>query len=899
MGDYHIRALSTPLTPNHIRPNQDRKPSRMTLPPDSTITQTHSEEEAENNDPFVTTPPRKTKTQASKPATLRSKANTPLHKRFLEEVTMSPGTTCTPPRTPSRSPTRNKKAGNQTLEVGQNGFYFSMEIPERKIVASRPASRAATPDVKTGRVTPSPEKRIGRLTPGTMTPGRLSPSPKKESKSEVKDTPTGGGRVRDILRKNLFGTPTKKVTKPGRREGESSGVNMSPSKDRGCQLQMTDGSGDEKTLEAAAGIASTQSVAHKPGPSAQPTASLSNSFSSPALQNADMSPTQDRTPEPAQRTAAPSAGTAGTAPQPDPRKVSASTPSNIGHLMANHSNKGAKVQALPATGGTELMPTPLRKMQEKLSLSSPYALRKEKSIEVSDTATTQRTGTTMPPVSTLAHNLAAMAGTTSLNAQACDRAERIPIAPSKKENAARKQNRLLRLLPSPITTPIPVMSSRSDTATTPSFPSPLSPSRPGLSSRSKSFGTPAHLRSSMQEDMFKVQESLKRSLGQEVFEKAASRPTTPMSPSAATSRPSTAATNRSTNRVKPAIRPLSVVGPPKPNATGTTQAVPRKPLTTAARKPRPKSMIVGSAKVLETLASQIDSPRERAKLRSTGAAAPIQQNKAAVPRPSTAPWMSRGSTQAATTRKPVGTQPTARTTKSPGSGGIYQPKRVTLPTPTAEPGPVKQRVVSAEVIADRVAAWNKEDSQQTAPKPVARFPVRTKSVKTLTKPDSKPAVKPAPKSAASPGLGRVSTPEPKAINNDSGTAESFTPPGFPTQLPMSPSKKLLVAPTTPAPSRGADKDARKQRLQKAHRNAPPNNVRNDHVGASSAAAQLRAARPVATPGETPANKRHTWVGGLDEEDPNRYRTPSREVQSRLDEAIDRKIQEDRRAAGWI
>ncbi|KAJ4405832.1 hypothetical protein N0V91_004941 [Didymella pomorum] len=587
----------------------------MTLLLEATTAQAPRNEEVENKDPFVTTPPREAKSQSSKPATPSNKANTPLHKRFLQEVNMGPDTASTPPRTPSRSPTRNKIASKQTLEVGQNGFYFSMEIPERKIVASRPASRAATPEVKTGRVTPSPEKISGRLTPGRVTPGRLSPSPKKDTKSEMKGTPSGGGKVRDILRKNLFGTPTKKVTNS--RWGDVD-KKMSPSKDGRYRSQTSD------------------------------------------------------------------------------------------------------------------------------------------------------------------------------------------------------------------------------------------------------------------EDMFKVQESLKRSLGQEAFEKAASRPTTPISPAAAASKRATAVPDHSTNPSKLAARPLSMISALEPNA----HSVPRKPLTTATRKPRPKSMIVGSAKVLETLASQIDSPRERAKLRSIGAIVPTQQSKFAVSRPSDAPWTSRGSTQATTTRKPVGAQPTVRTTRSAAPSSNSQPKRAALPTPTAAPRSSKQRVVSAEVIADRVAAWNKEDSRPPALKPAPKLPVRSKSVKTL----SKRTVKPAP--AARPASGRVCTPEPKDTNNDSGTAESFTPPGLPTQLPMSPSKKLLVAPTTPAPT---SKDARKQRLQNAHRRPQPPSV----------AAQLRTPHPVATPATTMVNKRHTWVEGFDEEDHNRYRTPSKEVQSRLDEAIDRKIQEDRMRAGWI
>ncbi|KAL1643241.1 hypothetical protein SLS61_009340 [Didymella pomorum] len=845
----------------------------MTLLLEATTAQAPRNEEVENKDPFVTTPPREAKSQSSKPATPSKKANTPLHKRFLQEVNMGPDTASTPPRTPSRSPTRNKIASKQTLEIGQNGFYFSMEIPERKIVASRPASRAATPEVKTGRVTPSPEKISGRLTPGRVTPGRLSPSPKKDTKSEMKGTPSGGGKVRDILRKNLFGTPTKKVTNS--RWGDVD-KKMSPSKDGRYRSQTSDVSGSGRPMkEAAANITSTSTISQKPDPSTQSSAQLSSTPATSATPTKVMSKGQSHTTRAYPESPLPAVAAAS---RLDSTRASpTSTPSNIGHLMANHSNKSAKVQTLPTSGGMESMPTPLRKMQERLFLNSPHVLHKKESTETDVLATPPKTGTVLTTTSALNLKGAATQNVgASPDARAYDAATTITKEAPQGPRTMPQGNRLTKLLPSPITTSSPASSSRPNTATTTSFPSPSTPSRPGLSSRSKSFGTPARIRSSMQEDMFKVQESLKRSLGQEAFEKAASRPTTPISPAAAASKRATAVPDHSTNPSKLAARPLSMISALEPNA----HSVPRKPLTTATRKPRPKSMIVGSAKVLETLASQIDSPRERAKLRSIGAIVPTQQSKFAVSRPSDAPWTSRGSTQATTTRKPVGAQPTVRTTRSAAPSSNSQPKRAALPTPTAAPRSSKQRVVSAEVIADRVAAWNKENSRPPALKPAPKLPVRSKSVKTL----SKRTVKPAP--AARPASGRVCTPEPKDTNNDSGTAESFTPPGLPTQLPMSPSKKLLVAPTTPAPT---SKDARKQRLQNAHRRPQPPSV----------AAQLRTPHPVATPATTMVNKRHTWVEGFDEEDHNRYRTPSKEVQSRLDEAIDRKIQEDRMRAGWI
>lgn len=871
----------------------------MTLLSEPTATQTQNEEEVENKDPFIITPPRKNthRTQTTTPATPKSKANTPLHKRFLEEVTMSPGT---PPRTPSRSP---KTGGKEEvmLEVGQNGFYFSMEIPERKIVGSRPTSRAATPDAKpSGRAIPV-RPTTGRLTPGGLGQGRLSPSPKKDVRSEVKGS--GTGRVKDILRKNLFGTPTKKGLKMGwgagkEEVGKGSGVNLSPSKEQSerpvpkCELRTCEGSGSERAQN---GNTAESASEHAIAPSAiQDSTTFTQLFSQPssslapsAMQKSDMPPDQHQAPMTAPLTPAP---VANAAPLSDSRKAPvASTPSNIGHLMANHSNKSAKVQTLPTTGGLESMPTPLRKMQEKLGLRSPHVVRKERSSEEgsrSSTATSN-TGTVMSPVSALAINdIAPMKVKATPGARAGEAPGVTTAVASDGGHVISKEARLTQLRPSPITTASSTGPSRPSNATTPSFKSPLTPSRPGLSSRSKSFGTPARLRSSMQEDMFKVQECLKRSLGQEASQKTASRPATPMSPTVVASRPSTSTTNHSTTTVKQAMRPVSTVGPPKSNATSTTQVVPRRPLNTAACKPRPKSMIVGSAKVLETIASQIDSPRERAKLRSTATASTAQHGKPIVSRPGAAST-SRASKPIAAVQKPekpVGTQPTVRKTKSAALRAV-QPKRAALSTPTAVSGSARQRVVSAEVIADRVAAWAKEDSQQTAAEPAPKLPVRSTSVKTLHKSAVKPAVKStiksADRSAAKQSRERaVKTPEPKDTKADSGTAQSFTPPGLPTQLPMSPSKKLLFAPAAPVPAL-APKPTKKA--------APP----------PSATAQLRLPPPARTPARTPANKRHTWVDGMAESDPNALRTPSKEIQNALDKAIDRKIWEDRRRAGWI
>ncbi|KAF2621976.1 hypothetical protein BU25DRAFT_452373 [Macroventuria anomochaeta] len=846
-----------PFQPNpKFGPLQSRqqKPPRMTLSTETRTTFGTSEIENENKDPFVVTPPRKrdlTK-ETTSPATPKSKS-TPLHKRFLEEVTMSPGTLSTPPRTPSKSPKRGHTS-KQMLEVGQNGFYFSMEIPKKKITPRR----AATPDGRTF--------------------GGQSPSPLKEKKSEVKggETP-GGGRVKDILRKNLFGTPMKKATKFGRGDQEKgdvektgTAVRISPSKDRSWQSmlkrepQPSEHSGSESaqngtTTEAATEHAVAPAITQDSSRSAEPSAPPPSTMTPSTMQNPVMPPDQQQT-----------------APALDLQKASAaSTPSNIGHLMAGLRNKSSKVQMLPTTGGLESMPTPLRKMSERLGLRSPHVVRKGKvdgdGDGKSSPAAMSKTETLRLPISALDLRSAAKRenGSASGTSAVVGATTTAQMA-SKEGHAMRKEDPLAQFRKYPTAVASPVVSSRPSTATSSSFAFPSTSSRPGLPNRSKSFGTPTRLRFSIQEDMYKVQESLKRSLGQDFsFQTNGTNHATPMSPTVAAASPGASARDHSKSNARKAARPVSMVGPAKSNEVSSTEAGPRRPLNTAARKPRPKSMIVGSAKVLETIAAQIDSPRERAKLRSAAATSSSTQTGPTTSRPGIAASTSQGPKATTTTQELKKPQPTVRTTKSAALRAAAHPKRAAPPAPAATSGLQKQRIVSAEVIADHISSWNSEDRKNA----VQKIPVRSKS----TKASNKPAVR---------GMGKrkVVTPEPKNTKDtkaDSGTAQSYTPPGNPTRLSSpvkSPSKtRLTVLPATPAT---------KPKI------APP----LSHA-APSHAAKLRTPHPA----RTPVIQRTAGMGRNDglEEDLNALRTPSKEIQSALDRAIDRKIEEDRRRGGWL
>jgi hypothetical protein len=195
----------------------------------------------ENIDPAATPPSPPTK--HSSPSTpLSTPKFTPLRRRFLEEVTMSPAS---PPQTPSGKKRDSPNKGRESpakpkLEVGKNGFYFSCELPMSKVTPKKngtpggrtqrsrtpsptkdgtkgtPLRREATAKQAISR-SPSPVRQTPTRTPrrsplrdtGTapqnMIPtfARATPTPSKETMSQ-KHSPT----------KHLFDTPSQKLATP-------------------------------------------------------------------------------------------------------------------------------------------------------------------------------------------------------------------------------------------------------------------------------------------------------------------------------------------------------------------------------------------------------------------------------------------------------------------------------------------------------------------------------------------------------------------------------------------------------------------------------------------------------------------------------------------------------------
>ncbi|KAG9197896.1 hypothetical protein G6514_000735 [Epicoccum nigrum] len=787
------------------------------------------------------------------------------------------GSPCTPPRTPNRSPTAACKGGENakpTLEVGQNGFYFSIEIPEKKILprsgVATPERRAKTPDMKKaatfgrgdeGRVTPN----AGRLTPNA---GRMTPSPEKQQRSEVKT----GGRVRDILKKNLFGTPRGQTSRPASPLKLKEEDRMSPAKSCGTTSKASDGNRSEggSRSERAPMHASSERATGAP---------LADSDTSRCSQSADLpSATLELPlePQPAvcsvvrQQTPSINSTTPVPAKQSSVAKQkpsAVSTPFDIGELMANHSIKSSKAQPLPVSG-LEGMPTPLRKMSERLGLKSPHVVRKEKTDRNGETTATapmneEGKGTSVSDVTTTPTSVS-----------------------SPQRFTIRKGDRLPQLLPSLGTTISPVPSPyQTSTVTTPAFSSPATPSRPHGPGRVKSSGTPARLRSSMQEDMYKVQESLKRSLGPDVFQAVnSSSPATP-SPATAPAREVTGSstTARPTGALKNKTRPVSVYASAKSKESeiGTAQAaVPRRPLNTATRKPRPKSMVIGSAKMLETIASQLDSQIDRAKQRS---ASSTQQAVLTTSRPGTAASTEQGSKTTPKASKPP---PTIRTTKAAALRAAAHAKDAAgSKPPTRAGGPQRKSVAGADRVVQRKPPSRPASAAATAPAPAPK-PKPLARAKSVKAPSREPNKAPPPKRAS------PKTPEPpRDAKKDSGTFErkqeqSFTPPGQPTRLP---------GPARPR--------SRTQLVDIIDPAAAPALFRAPPFGVEQAAEEGRNRIPLGPRPAPPAIQVARHVSH--EVKASALQSPSKEIQSSLDAAIDRKIAEDRAwarqmaGAGWF
>lgn len=301
----------------------------------------------ENIDPAAGTAP-SSPNKLFSPSTPKS---TPLHRRFLQEVTMSPAT---PPSTPSRNRRRSpsearESPSKQKLEIGQNGFYFSYELPMRKVTPKKNA-------------TPTKD-------PGGGTPTRRTPSPLK-NESPVKQNPTNF----------IFSTPTKKTPKERGAETPTRRT-PSPLKER-CVKQ----SPARKLFDTPAKSGKLTPVRRAIDGNGSPKKVIraASRFPTPMPSIPPQCFTNVTDGDGASTIASSSATTKLHSGPPRIKKAvqtTKSTPSNIGHLIANFNSGAYNARdwtAAERMGEAKVSPapTPLRIASEKLHLgASPAFLR--------------------------------------------------------------------------------------------------------------------------------------------------------------------------------------------------------------------------------------------------------------------------------------------------------------------------------------------------------------------------------------------------------------------------------------------------------------------------------------------------------------------------------------------
>jgi hypothetical protein len=147
--------------------------------------------------------------------------STPLHRRFLRSISMSPAIPS--PSTPTRNspakarptPAHRKSESPIKLEVGQNAFYFSIELPVSKITPKKngtPTIKATTPGRDIGTPgTPTKTPTVKELAAryqetDSGTPTRKS-SPLKHASPVKEDHSTTPARTRSPVKQSPAGAP--------------------------------------------------------------------------------------------------------------------------------------------------------------------------------------------------------------------------------------------------------------------------------------------------------------------------------------------------------------------------------------------------------------------------------------------------------------------------------------------------------------------------------------------------------------------------------------------------------------------------------------------------------------------------------------------------------------------
>jgi hypothetical protein len=769
--------------------------------------------------------------------------STPLHRRFLQKVAMSPATR---PHSPMReksnttakgreSPTKGRDSPTkQQLEVGQNGFYFTCELPMSKVTPKK----IGTPDTATPRSrTSSPIKEMSskkgvpsrRASPTRQTPSKARPtSPLKNIStptdrkpvSPLKNTPksTIGRSPEKSTPAKVFSTPFQKTATPDPTK-RAQGIKVSPTKSIKLASKFTQKCSSTPTpilrippecLKDVTKKEVADAVRNAPAISGSTNLTSSTTYEH-AIEAHRVKPTREKS-------------------------------FNIGDLMVGLKEYTSKPRDAEefARGEANMSgpPTPLRRAAEKLQLATVVTIPHESYSKRPNVLEEPQ-----PPES--AHEVVA-----SNQVALPIRTRQLPLQCS----------------------PLPFTSSGSETEQEEVISPSKTQTKRQVSHQEKSnvprptpmrAGTDLVIIHAMQENMDKMQQSLRSSFGPTLAQHdtansnsyefpamsstgldstrdtpITSRPKRTLIQTASdTSACSSASSVRASMLMKPkhhsgAVTPSATRKPHRPHV-GQTPTQARMELLATLKEPHTTEWLeetrggtVSSALVVPTVTPKKTKPFRGGIPRSA------RQSVFDSPAPSKAPSTPKVPT---TSRKSLYTTPHPTNTHH-----LAQDKTSNPPyDPKLDPRPCEQKFASAIDIADRVAEWNSED--------------RKKAV------------------AASPRT-RMKEKTPKRVKFTG--KESHTPTGSPTRC-TSPGK--LSSPVKP-PQPHSQPTPRTAKLKTP--TAPPKTP----FPKKTLASRLHTSHP-----RTPENTRLPIL------DRNALRTPSKAIVTSLDAAIDRKIEEDARS----
>ncbi|KAF2832541.1 hypothetical protein CC86DRAFT_401307 [Ophiobolus disseminans] len=872
--------------------------------------------------PAPSTPPRR-----------KRSTSTPLYRRFLHEVDMSP---TTPPRSPSRekssspnkrseSPTKGRSTPvngrdsptKQKLEVGLNGFHFTCELPMSKVTPKK--NTGGTPK----RGTPSPIKMeampldadTDRKSPGKQVPGKApvgsplrkagtpattaSKSPRPAAIDNTnKATPTKvlcGTPSRNAVNGSLkvytpakarFGTPLRKVATPDPTKRTGS-ARRSPTKSLEMASKYAQGplSGPKTTPHKGLGEGSNKSIAESKN-------NAHHDAGSPSTRQplAHKSTTE--------------------APRLKPvREIS----HDIGTLMANlqtlkHQRGNPAVAKRTGQSNISAPPTPLRQAAKGLEVAPIIRYKANDSTSVTNEAPVLSSPKPSPEVT--AEKIIGKANISAPPSppQAAEIAG-TPLPTRAYGSSVNPTDIMAQIITSsPFKSPRmprPPVNFRSHTTKAPFQYPPLlfPPSEPELIAKpdlpsphtklrfSKTFrrvGTDPMVLLAMHNEMDNLKQGLSSSLGLPYTFPSYGPANDFQLPNMASSLTDVTkksrrklertaseisnASNTTTSSIS-TVRASMLINPKEPDATPKVTHKARWPYVgPSPAQARRKELVVAKkmdAKQVGVVISTDPKPNSRTVRKSVPKplAKPHNLPKASganktPARPRATPSLTRTKPSVTPAKPPFngGIPQSARTSvfESPGRAPTAKVpaslRKLVLDTPNTipshdsrtEPRTQGRRFASATDIADRVAQWNSEDKKRAT-----RSPPKDKVKETI----------PSKLNEAS---------YTKAKQDGSTTPKSSPTKLSPTRLPLPPSPQYLRPPP-----------AKHLHLNTPNRIAPKPPSLTPRLRIP---APLRKLAP-----RTPALRQLA--------DPNAYRTPSKEVQSRLDEAIDRKIEEDRRV-GW-